>query len=561
LLMTSLAQLRDRRRVITIFIESMNDIFPEFGFVWEELDAPETSRQIEVCTRNQRYGFIRYAGNPQAVANEMALIHNSGQMLAVILEKLKQEQALIEQNKQFEILAGERALLAEKLEHRVAERTVELETANKALTASRIAALNMMEDAVLARTRAEENTAALLHEVAERKRAEAEKVTLEAQFQQAQKMESVGRLAGGVAHDFNNKLGIILGYTELALEEVDPSQPLHANLQEIRKAANHSADLTRQLLAFARKQTIAPKILDLNETVESMLKMLQRLIGEDIDLAWLPGRHLWPVMMDPSQIDQILANLCVNARDAIADVGKVTIETETVTFDEAYCAVHAGFVPGDHIRLAVSDNGCGMDKDTQVHIFEPFFTTKGVGHGTGLGLATVYGIVRQNSGFINVYSEPGQGTTFAIYLPRHVGKTAQIRKKASAKLAARGNETILLVEDEPTILKMTAMMLEMLGYTVLSANTPGEAIRLAGEFTGEIHLLLTDVVMPEMNGRDLSINLLSRYPRLKRLFMSGYTANVIAHHGVLDEGVSFIQKPFSTNDLADKVREGIGYPE
>ena len=254
-----------------------------------------------------------------------------------------------------------------------------------------------------------------------------EHLRLAAQFQQAQKMESVGRLAGGVAHDFNNMLGVILGHAELALEQVDPAQPLHADLEEIRKAAERSADLTRQLLAFARKQTVAPKVLDLNETVEGMLKMLRRLIGEDIDLAWLPGADLWPVKMDPSQIDQILANLCVNARDAIAGVGKVTIETGNGAFDEDYCADHAGFVPGEYVLLAVSDDGCGMDKETLAHIFEPFFTTKEMGKGTGLGLATVYGIVKQNNGFINVYSEPGQGTTFKIYLPRHVGKAEQTR--------------------------------------------------------------------------------------------------------------------------------------
>ena len=257
-----------------------------------------------------------------------------------------------------------------------------------------------------------------------------EKLSLESQFRQAQKMEAVGRLAGGVAHDFNNMLSVILGYAELALGKVDPAQPLHADLEEILKAAERSADITRQLLAFARKQTIAPKVLDLNETVEGMLKMLRRLIGEDIDLAWLPGAGLWPVKMDPAQIDQILANLCVNARDAIADVGKVTIETGNAVFDEAYCADHAGFVPGEYVLLAVSDDGCGMDKETLDQIFEPFFTTKEVGKGTGLGLATVYGIVKQNNGFINVYSEPGKGTTFKIYLPRHAGQAVDTQQES-----------------------------------------------------------------------------------------------------------------------------------
>ena len=377
-------------------------------------------------------------------------------------------------------------------------------------------------------------------------------------MRQAQKMESVGRLAGGVAHDFNNMLSIILGNTEMAMEGMAPDDRMHDNLSEIFSAARRSADITRQLLAFARKQTIAPKVLDLNRTIKSTLKMLQRLIGEDIDLAWLPDKKVWPVRMDPSQLDQILANLCVNARDAISDVGKITIETGTVTFDSAYCAEHPGFIPGEFILLAVSDDGCGMDQETQANLFEPFFTTKGVDKGTGLGLATVYGIVKQNDGFINVYSEPDQGTTFRIYLPRYLAETESLEKKTSDKINLDGTETILLVEDEPSILKMTRVMLERTGYKVLAAGTPGEAMALAREHAGEIHLLMTDVVMPEMNGRDLAKNLLSLYPDLKRLFMSGYTANVIAHHGVLDEGVQFIQKPFSKQDLAIKIREVMG---
>ena len=382
------------------------------------------------------------------------------------------------------------------------------------------------------------------HDISKRKKTEA-------QLQQAQKMESVGRLAGGVAHDFNNMLGVILGHAEMIMEQMDASQPFFSNLQEIQTAAQRSADLTRQLLAFARKQTISPKVLDLNKTVESMLMMLRRLIGENIDLAWVPGKKLWMTPMDPSQIDQILANLCVNARDAISDTGKLTIETGTIVFDESYCAQHQGFKPGEYVLLAVSDNGCGMDTDTQNNIFEPFFTTKGVGKGTGLGLATVYGIVKQNNGFINVYSEPGQGTIFKIYLPRYRGQTDPVGEKKSAAPPVHGNETILLVEDESAILDLTTMMLQRMGYTVLAASTPGEASRLAREHLGKIDLLMTDVVMPEMNGRDLAKNLLSLYPNLKRLFMSGYTANVIAHHGVLDEGVHFIQKPFSKKDLAN----------
>jgi PAS domain S-box-containing protein len=397
----------------------------------------------------------------------------------------------------------------------------------------------------------------IISDITERKQAEQEKARLEGQLQQAQKMESVGRLAGGVAHDFNNMLAVILGHTAMALEVVDPAQPLHANLVEIRTAASRSAALTQQLLAFARKQTVAPRILDLNETVEGMLKMLQRLIGENVDLRWQPGAGLWRVRVDPTQIDQIVANLCVNARDAIANVGKLSIETGNCTLDDAYCAAHPAVVPGDYVRLAVSDDGCGMDKETQSHLFEPFFTTKATGKGTGLGLATVYGIVKQNNGFINVHSEPGSGTTFTIYLPRLSGEARQAGTKGSEGGALRGHETVLLVEDEPAILRLTKLLLERLGYSVLAACTPGEAIRLAREHPGEIHLLMTDVVMPEMNGRDLAKNLLRLYPSIRRLFMSGYTADVIASHGVLDEGVNFLQKPFTVEDLAAKLREAL----
>jgi len=378
---------------------------------------------------------------------------------------------------------------------------------------------------------------------------------METQLNQAQKMESVGRLAGGVAHDFNNMLGVILGHTELALLHADENHDLYADLNEIQNAARRSADLVKKLLAFARKEIISPRRLDLNDTVESMLNMLRRLIGEDIDLLWKPAAHLWPVKMDPSQIDQILANLCVNARDAIDGVGKLTIETGRKTFDEEYCKEHAGFIPGDFVLLAVSDNGCGMDKKTLDNLFEPFFTTKETGKGTGLGLATVYGIVKQNNGFINVYSEAGQGSTFRIYLPRLVAEEDTDNVSPKKKAAAVGSETILLVEDEPTILRMTRMMLKRKGYTVIPAATPAEAIEKAKNHPDPIHMLMTDVVMPEMNGRDLAEQIILQYPEIRLLFMSGYTSNVIAHHGVLDEGVAFIQKPFSMADMTAKVRE------
>lgn len=398
-------------------------------------------------------------------------------------------------------------------------------------------------------------------EITSIKKTEEEKQRLKLHLQQAQKMESVGQLAGGVAHDFNNMLGVILGHAEMAIDQLDSSQPIFEDLEEIRRAAVRSADITRQLLAFARKQIVMPKVLDLNNTVEGMLKMLQRLIGEDISLVWLPGSGLWPVRMDPSQIDQILANLCINAQHAIQGNGKIIVETGNSTLDEKYCHGHAGFVPGEYVSISVSDNGCGMDRETLTRIFEPFFTTKDVGVGSGLGLATVYGAVKQNNGFVYTDSEPGKGTTFTIYLPRHVGETGRGEGGVVEKPAIGGQETILLVEDEPMVLQLTMMMLQHLGYTVLTAGTPGEAIRLAWEFEGTIHLLATDVIMPEMNGRDLSERLLAVQPGMRCLFMSGYTANIIAKQGVLDEGVCFIEKPFTQKELAAKIREALDSAE
>ncbi|WP_320040769.1 PAS domain S-box protein [uncultured Desulfobacter sp.] len=386
-------------------------------------------------------------------------------------------------------------------------------------------------------------------------RLELKREKLEHQLLQAQKMEAVGQLAGGVAHDYNNMLSIIIGYSESVLENLDPEDPLYADIDEIFKAGKRSADITRQLLAFARKQTTAPKVLDLNDNIEGMLKMLRRLIGEDIDLAWLPETEVWSVKIDPSQLDQILANLCVNAKDAIAGVGKITIETANAIFDEEYCADHAGFIPGEYVLLAVSDTGCGISPDMLDNVFEPFFTTKKLHQGTGLGLSTVYGIVKQNKGFINVYSEPEKGTVLKIYLPRYVGQIIEACPETAIEIPPGQGEMILLVEDDPSILKLSEKMLQSLGYAVLSASTPNEAITMAKEHADKIHLLLTDVVMPEMNGRELSEELQKQYPNLDTLFMSGYTANVIAHRGVLEDGVHFISKPLSKKQLAKKVRE------
>ena len=381
------------------------------------------------------------------------------------------------------------------------------------------------------------------------------KAKLEGQLRQAQKMETVGQLAGGVAHDFNNMLQVILSYVEMSLSKVEAGLPLHKYLLEVRRAAQRSAEITGQLLAFARKQTVSPKVVDLNDAVAGTLKMIQRLMGEDIDLKWMPGHDLWKVKIDPAQLDQILANLAVNARDAIGGVGKLTMETANVSLDEAYCAAHVGFLPGEYSLLAVSDDGCGMDKETLSHLFEPFFTTKGLGKGTGLGLATVYGIVKQNNGFINVYSEPGEGSTFRVYLPRTEGAPGADAQGVEAVTPRGGTETVLVVEDEAAILQMARMSLEQLGYTVLSAGSPEEGLRASEEHAGPIQLLITDVVMPQMNGRQLAERLGAARPGLKCLYMSGFTADVIAHRGVLEEGLSFIAKPFSLTVLAEKVRE------
>jgi len=309
------------------------------------------------------------------------------------------------------------------------------------------------------------------------------------------------------------------------------------------------------LLAFARKEVIQPVVLNLNGTVEGMLSMLGRLIGENISLIWRPCPDTWPVLMDPTQVDQILANLCVNARDAIADVGTVAIETRNVVADADYVAHRGECVPGEYVLLSVSDDGSGMDKEVMDNLFDPFFTTKDPGKGTGLGLATVYGIVSQNNGFINVYSEPEQGTVFRIYLPRHRGEPVETPRRTHAEPPSEGHETVLLVEDEPMLLEIGKSMLKRLGYTVLSAGSPEEAIATVEKHKGEIHLIMTDVILPGMNGRDLAEQLLARWPNLKCLFMSGYTADVIGRHGILDPGVHFLQKPFSVQTLGAKLRE------
>jgi PAS domain S-box-containing protein len=392
----------------------------------------------------------------------------------------------------------------------------------------------------------------ILHDITERKKAEQERVRLEQQLVQAQKMESIGRLAGGVAHDFNNMLTVILGYAELLRLTLPEDSPFLKNIVEIERAAGRSRDITRQLLAFSRKQVIAPKSTNLNKLIISIQQTLVRLIGEDIELRFLPEEKLWNVKIDSAQFDQILVNLAANARDAMPDGGKLTIASKNVTLDEAYCGKNTGYTPGQYVLMEVSDNGTGMDSATLEHLFEPFFTTKEVDKGTGLGLATVYGIVKQNAGFINVYSEPGEGTTFRIYIPRDVSTEKDERKTPEAPLLT-GSGTILLVEDDKMVRELTRTMLAELGYTVLTADTPQAALTLSKEKSNAIDLLITDVVMPGMKGPELRERIADMHPGIKVLFMSGYAENIIIHHGVLEQGVEFLQKPFTIQDLARKV--------
>jgi signal transduction histidine kinase/ActR/RegA family two-component response regulator len=383
---------------------------------------------------------------------------------------------------------------------------------------------------------------------------------LEDQLRQSQKLEGIGQLAGGVAHDFNNLLTAITGQSQMCLRQLNVDDPLYRRIEQIIKAGDRASALTRQLLAFSRKQILQPKILDLNHIVVELHKMLQRLIGEDIDLMMGLAPELGSVKADPNQLEQVLMNLAVNARDAMPLGGKLTIETSNVYLSEEFAGRHASVPPGQYVMFAVSDTGCGMDAETQAHIFEPFFTTKEVGKGTGLGLSTVYGIVKQSSGTIWVYSEPGTGTTFKIYLPRFDGPAAEVSVAADNLELLRGSETVLLVEDEEVVRDMATDILRESGYHVLEAKHGNEALILSKQYRGEIHLMLTDVVMPQMSGRELAEQLTPLRRDMKVLYMSGYTDDAIVHHGVLEEGTAFIGKPFSPDALARKVRETLDAP-
>ena len=375
------------------------------------------------------------------------------------------------------------------------------------------------------------------------------------QLRQSQKLESVGQLAGGIAHDFNNLLTVISGHCSLALRKLIPGNPLSRNISEVEKAAERAASLTRQLLAFSRKQVLEPKVLDLNDVVTDTDKLLRRLIGEDINLVTMRDPRLWRIKADPDQLSQVIINLAVNARDAMPQGGKLTIETKNVHLDDAYVQRRIVVRPGPHVMLAVSDTGMGMNAETQKQIFEPFFTTKEIGKGTGLGLSMVYGVVRQSGGNIWVYSEPGLGTTFKIYLPRVEEQLEEEEESVAQPEVPRGTETVLLVEDEDMVRELLHSILEAEGYVVLPAAGGHEALRICQHHEGPIHLLVTDVVMPGMSGRQLGERLADKCSECKVLYMSGYTDDAIVHHDVLDSGAAFIQKPFSREAVLRKVRE------
>jgi signal transduction histidine kinase/ActR/RegA family two-component response regulator len=381
-----------------------------------------------------------------------------------------------------------------------------------------------------------------------------ERNRLEDRLRQSQKMEAVGKLAGGIAHDFNNLLTAITGYTDLLYLRL-PGDIGKRELNEIRKASDRAASLTRQLLAFSRQQVLQPKVIDVNEVVGNLSGMLGRLIGEDVEFVASLDREVGRVKADPFQLEQVLMNLAVNARDAMPRGGKLTIETANVILDESYTRGHPDVKPGPYVMIAVSDTGIGMDSETRARIFEPFFTTKALGKGTGLGLSTVYGIVKQSQGHMWAYSEPGQGATFKVYLPIHEAGDEPPIVTPQARVVPRGWETILAVEDEESLLNLVAEILKDAGYNVIPANGPKEALRVLVEHREAIHMLLTDVVMPGMSGRLLADQVLRERPGMRVLYMSGYTDNAIVHHGVLDAGTAFLQKPFTPDALIKKVRE------
>jgi len=387
-----------------------------------------------------------------------------------------------------------------------------------------------------------------------------ERVALEERLRQSQKMEAVGRLAGGVAHDFNNLLTVILGYTQILADSIKPGSREADSNAQIRSAADRAAGITRQLLAFSRKQVLSPRVINLNDVVMSLDSLLRRLIGEDIEVMTVPATDLGSVKADPGQIEQVIMNLALNSRDAMPQGGKLTLETENVVLDDMYASVHQPVVPGRYVMLAVSDTGIGMSQETMTRIFEPFYTTKEVGKGTGLGLSMVYGIVKQTGGYIWVYSEPNQGTTFKIYLPRVDQPADQSTVEMSPMNVMRGTETILLVEDDPQLRQLSSSVLKHCGYNVLTASSPEEGLAVCRSNHKAIRLLVTDVVMPRMNGRQLAEQVAKISPGIRTLYISGYTDNAIVHYGVLDPGLWFLPKPFTLSALVAKVRDVLDSP-
>ncbi len=394
-------------------------------------------------------------------------------------------------------------------------------------------------------------------DITRRKELEAQLRESEEQLRQSQKMESIGRLAAGVAHDFNNMLSVILGHVELAKMDNEIAQRLREHLGEIQRAAQSSSNLTKQLLAFARKQTISPQSVNLNDIIADKLPIIGRLIGRNIKTSWTPDPSLNNTLIDAAQFEQVLLNLCINARDAIGAAGTITIETGNCVVDEQYVITHPDAIMGDFVQLTVSDTGCGIARENIPKIFEPFFTSKQLGRGTGLGLSIVYGIIRQNNGFINVYSEVDQGSTFRVYLPCLQSDVTSVAPRDAGDYLSRGSETVLLVDDEPQILEVTKQLLESLGYHVLATSDPAEAVRLAADYPQEIHLMFTDVVMHQTTGPALAARVRESRPSMKLLYTSGYTENVVVHNGLLDPGINFLNKPFSMHELNSKTRQAL----
>lgn len=542
-----------RRVLVEISSRTLYSGGTSIGVQGSARDITERRRSEEALRRSEEQYRILFESNPQPMwvfdletseflaLNESALSHygyTREAFLSMTLDEihLSEDQARLA-GQELHKIAGLRHL-GEWRHLTAAGDTISVElTANLTNFAGRRAGLVLVND------------------ITERKRAEQALHASEVQLQQSQKLEAIGQLAGGVAHDFNNLLTAITGYSDLSLRRLKDDDPVRRNLEEIKKASDRAASLTRQLLAFSRKQILEPKVLDLNVVVKDLYKMLRRLIGEDIDLATAPAIDLGRVKADPGKVEQIIMNLVVNARDAMPHGGNITIETANVTLDETYTMQHVQVQTGDYVMLAVSDTGCGMDKETQSHIFEPFFTTKEAGKGTGLGLSTVYGIVKQSGGYIWVYSEVGKGTSFKVYLPRiDTPEVAEKPRSVAGFGELRGDETILLVEDEEIVRRMARMILEANGYRVLEAALGEEALLLCYQHAGEIDLMLTDVIMPGMSGRVLAERVGVLCPELPVLYMSGYTDDAIVRHGLLGDLLEFIQKPFAPETLTRKVR-------